>query len=58
MMIQSIHMQNRQKLSEIALASPAKVDLEAQTLVADTQSRAVSTFSGPFTGISCRPCKN
>ena len=23
-----------------------------------TQSRAVSTFSGPFTGISCRPCKN
>ena len=129
-MIQSIHMQNRQKLSEIALASPAKaVDLEAQTLVADdkvavvessalihlrddpvdraglvrlrlrrgdkrrrsdvvaaarrvlkrfaadehtyvevtdaaspksviTQSRAVSTFSGPFTGISCRPCKN
>ena len=23
-----------------------------------TQSRAVSAFSGPFTGISCRPCKN
>ena len=23
-----------------------------------TQSRAVSTVSGPFTGISCRPCKN
>ena len=22
-----------------------------------TQSRAVSAFSGPFTGISCRPCK-
>ncbi len=38
-MIQSIHMQNRQKLSEIALASPAKaVDLEAQTLVADDKA--------------------
>ena len=23
-----------------------------------TQSRAVSTCSGPFSGISCRPCKN
>ena len=23
-----------------------------------TQSRAVSAFSGPFTGITCRPCKN
>ena len=22
-----------------------------------TQSRAASAFSGPFTGISCRPCK-
>ena len=135
-MIQSIHMQNREKLSAIALASPSSqplqrpkldsVDLEAgESLVADddessalihlrddpvdraglvrlrlrrgdrrrrsdvvaaargvlkrfgaaehtyvevkeaaspksviTQSRAVSAFSGPFTGITCRPCKN
>ena len=50
----------RRVLQKFAAAEHTYVEVKeaASPKSVITQSRAVSAFSGPFTGISCRPCKN
>ena len=50
----------RRVLQKFAAAEHTYVEVKeaASPKSVITQSRAVSTFSGPFSGISCRPCKN
>ena len=50
----------RRVLQKFAAAEHTYVEVKeaASPKSVITQSRAVSAFSGPFTGISCGPCKN